>query len=205
MKFKKIICGLFIATLMFACETNEIDLVDDTVTLSESESMRGIANAPEQSGPYLFRFEEIFAILLIDLEKGISVTMGVDEIAFCNGEVFWDFAMTQFIDIPNDELRAIALQQDETYTEVFDGAYAGGDLCDFFTNTPILAEGMSKFIYNDNDVFYSDATNNTNSWGFRCHGRLMNQDGEMKNLSASYHEVWDKQDRLKSKTSIRLR
>jgi len=205
MRFEKIILGLFIATLMFACETNEIDLVDDNVTLSESESMaRGIGNAPEQSGPYLFRGDDIGAFLYVDVEKGISVTLAIDHVAFCNGDPVGSLTPIQFIDVPSNELRAILLAQADLYTEVFDDAYVGGDLCDFFTNTLILAKGMSQFVYTDNDVFGTGG-NNTNIWGSHFHGQLLNQEGESKNLSGRHHNLWDKKDRETSVTSIRLK
>lgn len=189
---------------LIGCTTEEVSTIDSSF---ENDSYaKGIANAPKQSGMYVIRTERGFADILVDTKTGLTLNTGVDIEAYCNYEDNpFEFEPTQYVDLPNNAEHFIELLQGDQYTVVFDGVwdYSSMSLCEFFDNTPVLAEGMSQLIHNDNDVFGS-SDNNTNAWSFKLHGRLLNQDDEIKNLSASFHAVWDKEDRFSSHTSVRL-
>ena len=172
---------------MAGCQSESLDSVDDSAALSESiEANKGIGNAPEASGPYLIRFEFTIGIVIVDVERGITATFGGDNPAFCAGEPdAFDLAPVQFFNSPSDEDRFIALQQGEIITTVYDGVFSGGPICDFFNSTPILAEGMSHFVYKDNDFFRSGG-NNANVFGGHFNGQLENLSGERVNISAMF-------------------
>ncbi len=192
---------------MFACEKSDLEPFDDTNAISEADAFaKGIGNAPEQSGPYLIRIDDIGAYFLVDSKTGLSLGFGADKIAFCNGDPDpFEVEPIQFIDIPSNELRLIFLQQGEVYAEVFNGIWDGSiPFCNFLLNTPVLAEGMVQFIYTDNDYLGLSNSNNTNTWGARVHGRLLNEDNKTKNLSASFHGVWDKNELFYFTQSVRL-
>lgn len=196
---------LFTLSVLFliGCNTEDLSTLDSSI---ENDSYaKGITKAPEQSGMYVIRTERIFADILVDTKTGLTLLTGIDYVALCSGDPnFLEVEPTQFVDIPNNAERFIELLQGDQYTTVFDGIfdYSSMLLCDFVFNTPVLAEGISRLIHNDNDVF-GTVDNNTNTWNFKLHGRLLNQDNEIKNLSAKFHEVWDEKHYYSS-VSVRL-
>lgn len=196
---------LLTLTVLFliGCSTEEVSTVDSSI---ENDSYaKGIANAPEQSGMYVIRREGLGADLFVDAKTGLTLISSIDIVAFCSGDPnFMEAEPIQLVDIPNNDEHFIVLQQGDVYTVVYDGIFDGSiTLCDFLLNTPVLAEGISRLIYNDNDIF-SIADNTTNTWSIKLNGRLLNQDNESKNLSANFHAVWDKEGRFFSSTSVRL-
>ena len=189
---------------LIGCSTEEVSTIDDSSIENDSYA-KGIAKAPEQSGMYVIRTEGVAAGLIVDAKTGLSVFFGVDFEAYCSGEPnFNDVVSTQYVDIQSNNERFLALQQGDVYAFVFDGIFDGSiPLCDFVFNTPVLAEGISRFIYNDNDIF-GTVDNNSNSWSLKLNGRLLNQDNESKNLSAKFHETWDKEHHWSFSSSVRL-
>ena len=203
---KNVVYLLMLSVLfLVGCSTEELPITDSTNADLNQVSLNGISNAPEQSGMYVFRSENALAVYAVDFESGISASFGADNVAFCDGDPnFLDFVTNQIINAPSDELKSILLTQGEVYTEVFDGIFMGGDFCDFLLNTPILAQGMTKFVSTDNDVFGS-GNNNSKSWGTRGHGRLINQDNETKNFWAYEKFTYNKkQDRFTARGYLRL-
>ena len=187
MKTKFLTLTVLTLLLMAGCQSESLDSVDDSAALSESiEANKGIGNAPEASGPYLIRFEFTIGIIIVDLEKGITATFGGDNPAFCADEPdAFDLAPVHWFNSPSDEDRFIALQQGEIITTVYDGVPSGGPICDFFTSAPILAEGMSHFLYRNND-FYGSGGNNANSYSGHFNGQLEDSSGERVNISAMF-------------------
>jgi len=191
------------ALFLIGCTTEEISTLDSSI---ENDSYaKGIANAPEKSGMYVIRTESVAAGLIVDAKTGLSVLFGVDFVAFCSSEPnFNDVVSTQYVDVQSNDERFLALQQGDVITFVFDGIFDGSKtLCDFVFSTPILAEGVSRFIYNDNDI-NGTVDNNSNSWSLKLNGRLLNQYNESKNLSAKFHETWDKEHHWSFSSSVRL-
>jgi hypothetical protein len=196
---------VFSVLFLFGCSTEEVQITDSQNPGLNQVSLKGVSNAPEQSGMYIIRIESGFAVYAVDFESGISASFGADNVAYCNGDPdYFDFVTDQIISVPSDELKGILLTQGEVYTEVFDGIFTGGEFCAFVLNTPILAQGMTKFVSTDNDLFTS-GNNNTNSWGTRGHGLLLNQDNETTIFWAYQHFTYNKkQDRFNASGYLRL-
>lgn len=187
---------------LIGCSTEEVLTIDSSI---ENDSYaKGIANAPNQSGMYVIRAEIGTGSLIVDTKTGLSVTLGIDFENFCNDGYYWELIPAQYIITPNSDGRYITLGQGDVDTTVFDGAFDGTiDFCDFILNTPVLAEGISQLIYNDNDLL-GITDNNSNAWSIKANGRLLNQDNESKNLSAKFHETWNKDHHWSFSSSVRL-
>lgn len=187
---------------LIGCSTEEVLTIDSSI---ENDSYaKGIANAPNQSGMYVIRAEIGTGSLIVDTKTGLSVTLGIDFENFCSDGYYWELIPAQYINTPNSDGRYITLGQGDVDTTVFDGAFDGTiDFCDFILNTPVLAEGISQLIYNDNDLL-GITDNNSNAWSIKANGRLLNQDNESKNLSAKFHETWNKDHHWSFSSSVRL-
>jgi hypothetical protein len=199
---KKLTFLLALSVLFFiGCSTEEVSTVDSSI---ENDSYaRGIANAPDQSGMYVIRTETSAASVIVDTKTELTAVTGVDIEAFCSGDPFWELEPLQYVNIPNND-QLIFLIQGYVYTFVFDGVFDGSiPLCDFLQNTPVLAEGTSHFIYNDND-FFGTAANISNAVSIKANGQLLNQDNELKNLNAKFHGVWNQEGSFTSSTSVKL-
>lgn len=196
MKLEHIIYSLCIATLVFAC-ANEPLPIDTTETLLQADS-KGIANAPSESGMYVFRTETSFASIIVDFKTNLTTVNGWNiHYAVCNGDPLeFDIVPIQFIDIPNTDTRYIGLAQGASYSYVYDGAWDfvnGQDICDFFSNATLLAEGNTQIVATDNDNFADiNSSPNKNAFGFRIHGRVTTPSDQIKNLLVAIEFLWDK-------------
>ena len=208
MKLKTIFYSLCIATLVFACETNDLEPLEDINAISDADAFaRGIGNAPGQSGVFVLRGEDYAAWVIVDSKTGLTTINGFDGMAlFCNGEFLPDIVPIQLVFLPNNDFRAIVLEQGEIYTEVFDGAwdFENDDGCDFLTNAQLLAEGPTQFILTDNDAFGDPNSNNANAYGVNIHGRLTTPDDKMKSLNTSLRFLWHKDDIIISPFDIQV-
>ena len=198
MKLKHIFYSLCAATLMFAC-TNE-PLTEPKETLLEANS-KGIANAPTESGVYVLRSEDyVWGWIISDSKTNLTAVLGWDlesQLSWCSGNFdldLLDLAPIQLIDLPNNENKFVELQQGMVRTIVFDGAFSYlYPFCDFVDNAEVLAEGLSRFTYTDNDLLgYISDGNNYNSWTYRGSGTLIgSSDGKDKHFSAVMKLLWN--------------
>ncbi len=172
---KNVLLMSLMALFLFGCstsETNDLDLVDDTVILSESKSVgaKGIENAPGFSGKVVREVLDI-GFVVLDEESNLTALFGWDT------EILWPPVNMEFATY---QWNVTALGQGELGALVFAGTPDwpwDGDCndCDvFFDGASPVATGTSKFTYHEN----------MNSFGGRFHGRLMTQGGDMVNLSA---------------------
>jgi len=194
MKIKQIFYSLCLAIMVMACAIEPL-ATEANETLLQTD-FKGFNNAPEQSGMFVVRTEDYFAFGLIDSKTQLTTINGYD-ISFCNGEPFIPAIVSaQIIDIPNEDLRTIALLKDEVSTTVFEGAWDfESDICEFLNNATVLAQGETQLIWTDNDYFVSDS-NNVNAFGFRLGGRLLSPENEIQNLNAMIRFVYDKEGDL---------
>ncbi len=198
--------SLLSVLFLFGCSSEELQTTDSPNADLNQVFAKGIGNAPEQSGPHLFRYEDSYWIYVEDMERGISAAFGVDFEALCGGEDWWGVANNQVIVVPSDELRIVLLNQGEVITNVFDGFFNidVDDPCVFFDTTTNLGHGLVKFVATDND-FDISGNNNTNTFGFRGHGRLENEAGDSKNFTTIQHfSINKKKEQFTAKVSLRL-
>jgi len=202
---KKLTFLLTLSVLFFiGCTTEEVSTIDSSF---ENDSYaKGIANAPEQSGMYVIRIKTGAAGLIVDAKTELSVSFGLNLEALCSsGSWEVEVETIQYVNTPNNDERLIALQQGDVNTIVFDGVFDPFtmDFCEFVLNRTVLAEGISRFTYNDNDI-NGTTNNNSNSWSLKLNGRLLNEYNESKNLSAKFHETWDDHHHWSFSSSVRL-
>ena len=139
-----------------------------------------------------------------DFEKDITAYFGVDPFVVCTSEfpAGWDLVpiMEVLIDTDGDTRFRF---KDHITGDLQTSLWAGfvfpggpGGLCDQIVNaglTPI-ANGYSRFKFNDNDVepWLNPNRHNINSFGFNANGILHNYDtGEPMRFMRYVHGTWD--------------
>jgi hypothetical protein len=124
--------SLFIILLLFfGCSQ-----LDNTILSSENNSSGNDAGdllkPPAQSGPYVMRYNSAVAFIFSDAKTGLTATLGVDNLLFCAGQFAFDLLPLQEIDSPADVNRLINLQKGDVQTNIYEGIYVAGSVCDFF-------------------------------------------------------------------------
>ncbi|WP_242092478.1 hypothetical protein [Aestuariivivens sediminicola] len=204
MKSKIISIYVCIALLATAC-TNE-PLQDINVLKNEAElskvNAKGIANAPEQSGPFIIRTSDgVWSFLIYDTKTNLTALIGItyeNQLEICNGNFSWelfDQVPAQFINNNSNEFRIITNQQGLVNVIVFKGTWDRiSPFCDFILGSELLAEGMAHYNYNDNDynAFLNDSKNN-NAYSIKAAGLLYSPvDNKRKGFQARLMFNWDK-------------
>lgn len=153
------------------------------------------ADPPAQSGPVVIRYEGtvfpfgIPPIFIPDMKSGMSITVGIDTIGFCNGVFDLDLLSVKEIAIPEDANRinqqvSGTVRADVWPFTVFD--------CDLFLTVPPLASGYVDVRGTDNDLFvFLNPENNRNAFGLTGHGKLQDMWGNTRNTSFTYRVSWD--------------
>jgi hypothetical protein len=153
------------------------------------------ADPPASSGPIVVRFEldgeDGVGFFYADERKGLSVTIGVDVVADCNGTFDADLVSIQEIHVPEDANRIISLLNgDDLTTTVW--PFTEFD-CGLFTTIEPVATGTSDLVLTDNDLDVGLTPDNVNwnAFGFTAHGLLTAQDGSDVHFNGVERCVWD--------------
>ena len=153
------------------------------------------ADPPDASGPYVIRYDESglgdsMPVWFADEDAGLSMTIGIDNVEFCNGNVVTDVWRIQDIAVPEDANRV-----NRTLTgrdvrasvwpfTVFD--------CNLFLTVEPVAVGLVDVKLTDIDVyvFLNPDNYNHNAFGFRAHGLF----GRGNPVVGVQNCVWDGND-----------
>ena len=170
-----------------------------------------ISDPPAQSGPIVIRYEGapffsggILPIWIPDMKSGMSITLGIDNISFCQGGFDLDTVSIKEILIPEDANRinqqlSGSVQASVWPFTVFD--------CDLFLTVPPLATGYADIQATDNDllVFNNPENVNHNAFGITAHGKLQDVWGATKQMSFVYRGNWDGNDDATLKEVINIK
>lgn len=192
---------LVLVTLFISCENESLDsdgIISNDFHINEPSVPNSIENAPDQSGFFVTRGENVDAIIFIDFKAGLTASIEVDNAVFCDGFPNNDalqMVPTQQVDIPNDPDRFQIIQKGEAYFEVYEGVI-NEFLCDFIQHAPLIASGTASTVLTDNDLTIYNRSNpkNINAFGFTAKGILTDQNGDPVNFKANYRGTWDGQD-----------
>ncbi len=185
--------SLFIILLLFfGCSQQNESILSSNNNPGGNE-VDALLKPPAQSGPYVMRYDAIVAFLFSDAKTGLTATLGVDNALYCSGQFAFDLLPLQEIDSPADVNRFINLQKGDVQTEIYEGVFLGGNLCDFFSANPLLATGTSSIVLTDNDLLaYLPHDNvNSNAFGIQAHGELTTTTGEIVKFTGISRSVWD--------------
>ena len=186
----------FVAFVAVSCDQQPLETSQQPTTTGLTFN---IANAPPQSGIVVREDYEV-ATFYVDLESGLSVSIGVDPFEFCTGPAEFDFVTFQTaihrdgrqIDHGMGELRAVV----HPFT-TFD--------CDLFTTVEPLATGMATIVSTDNDLFgTAPGDKNANAWGLTGHGTLVTPGGEFVQLSFNYRARYNNSQGYKEVVKVSL-
>jgi hypothetical protein len=167
-------------------------------------------------GAWIFRFENTGYAFFYDVNTGLFVTIGVNDIPdFCSDNGGLDIFEVRNLVLPNSdpELRRVLQivkgsdkscsiwKTDSPPVPTKDG------ISNFIsTNTPI-ATGTAALVYTDNNL-NADETDGKNSdaFGYKVNGTLQGQDGQLYKLNLVYRFVWNGVDpsKFKETTDIML-
>ncbi len=188
-----ILCAILIGALFtVGCNEQKVPVSMSENTLVTPASLA--KGPPPTSGPIVIRSQTLFAVFFVDLDKGISASIGADPVEFCSGIIDFDIVELQEISVPEDANRLIDLVKGSNVTAsvwpftTFD--------CDLFANTTPLATGTVKLVNTDNDllIFLNPDHKNSNAFGFTAQGRLNRPDGTKASFNAVSKCVWDGDD-----------
>ena len=149
---KKVLLTTALVTILLSCENQDVNDALINVELPNEKAIAsantGIENAPHQSGFIVTREDANLIFVMVDFEKNITITVGVDNYDFCNPFPNFDAFKTvpsQQVDIPNDPLRVQIVQKGVAYFEVIQGAILPNEfICDFIQNNELIASGYAR-------------------------------------------------------------
>ncbi len=171
--------------------------------------------APSSSG-IVIRWEDSWTEIWYDNNTGLVIAFGPEDVTsrICGGPSDMSIFYLKDIISPSneEEMRIIEQVKGEVYVSVWDIAGLGQATtwCEFFSNATLVASGMGKFRYNDNDyyAFLLYGSKNHNSIGEKVNGQLTAPDGAKKILNFVYEAGWDGNDfdnTYKEKFKIQLK
>jgi hypothetical protein len=158
------------------------------------------ADPPENSGPHVFRYEEVnwFGIFA----GGMVAFVGADVPLFCEFGPDNPFGVWRVKDIENPAEQDLIVKQwkgDDVVTFVYPEAAVvmteyGIDvfhLCEFDAMYGEVASGTTDAIITDNDAFAARNYHaRANSWGLSAQGFLLTQSGDPVKFSGGFRCVW---------------
>jgi hypothetical protein len=167
--------------------------------MQPTASMHEVGPPPESG--IIMRDGVPTALTWVDAEAGLRVIVGTDMHEFCAGIV--NFDIVEYQDAYLRDGRLVELGQGVVHTTVWN--FLEFD-CALFTTVDPVAQGRSKFVAVDNDLFgIEEGDSNTNSWGFMAHGRLVSSDGERMQFSGHLRQVYSPDDRYTLHSQIILK
>ena len=176
MKTMSVMCVALLAVCFLAgCR-------DDSTPVNPPQSVafdgvEAVSGPPAQSGPYVVRFDDVYALWFIDVERNLGVIIGDDIVEFCSSGIP-DFEIVSIMDVnlPNDQAAVIDIMWGQHMTaSVWPFTTFN---CDLFLNTPPLATGYVNFRYTDNDLYawMHEDPKRMNSYGITANGLVKTPD-----------------------------
>lgn len=155
------------------------------------------ADLPEQSGPFVYRYESVVGGCLLDREEGVWITFGFDAVETCSGGGstepldFWEI---QEVYLPAEVgLLSELWKGDDIRVTLWPwlGPGTGACTCTAVLRDTPLASGTVDAMYTDNDLeaFLFDH-DRYNAVGVMMHGILTDQSGDRIGLQARFRCVY---------------
>ena len=154
------------------------------------------AQNPDGPGAHVFRFNELFFWVIVDVERGLTTVLGAtpeEHIAACQSGLVPEEASWKDVVRPDGTIKR-TVRGGEMGATVWQAA--SGDICGELAAVPIYAGGTARVRYVDNDAEGSQTRGN--AFGRRAHGTVTTLDtGEEFDFLAKYQAVFFRTDEVR--------